>query len=136
VLWFYEDYFVRRANCLTKGEIYEAEGYLYQCRTADRNGRTVYELWLGIERPLGGLPSPGAKPMAARPGLACATTASPADCGSRSGGALVLHPRFGRVMVPAGCGGGSGFARHRRTPRTATKQALTLREDQRSRMAC
>jgi hypothetical protein len=53
VLWFYEDYYVRRANCLTQGEIFEAEGYLYQCRVADRNGRTVYELWLGIERPLG-----------------------------------------------------------------------------------
>lgn len=52
VQWFYEDYFIRRATCMTRGEIFEAEGYLYQCRVADRNGRTVYELWLGIERPL------------------------------------------------------------------------------------
>ncbi|SDD74613.1 hypothetical protein [Glycomyces harbinensis] len=49
VRWFYEAYYIVRTNCLTQGEIYEAEGYLYQCRTAERNNRTVYELWLGIE---------------------------------------------------------------------------------------
>ncbi|MCD0443903.1 hypothetical protein LO763_09730 [Glycomyces sp. A-F 0318] len=49
VHWFYEDFFVRRIDCLTKGEVYEDEGYLYQCRTAERNNRVVYELWLGIE---------------------------------------------------------------------------------------
>lgn len=46
--WFYETFFARRVTCLTKGEIYEDEGYLYQCRTAERNNRVVYELWLGI----------------------------------------------------------------------------------------
>jgi hypothetical protein len=61
VQWFYETYYIVRANCVTKGEIYEAEGYLYQCRRAERNNRTVYELWLGIERPLGALPGPSAK---------------------------------------------------------------------------
>ncbi|SDL18609.1 hypothetical protein SAMN05216298_2951 [Glycomyces sambucus] len=48
VQWFYESYFARRVTCVTKGEIYEDEGYLYQCRTAERNNRVVYELWLGI----------------------------------------------------------------------------------------
>lgn len=49
VQWFYETYRVRRIDCLTMGELYEDEGYLYQCRTAERNNRVVYELWLGIE---------------------------------------------------------------------------------------
>ncbi|MEU6249725.1 hypothetical protein [Glycomyces sp. NPDC047010] len=49
VQWFYESFFARRVTCVTKGEIYEDEGYLYQCRTAERNNRVVYELWLGIE---------------------------------------------------------------------------------------
>ena len=46
--WFFEDTFIRRADCVAQGEIYEDEGYIYQCRRENHDNRIVFELWLGI----------------------------------------------------------------------------------------
>jgi hypothetical protein len=49
VWWFYEASYILRADCVARGEVFEAEGYLYSCRREHHDNRIVFELWLGIE---------------------------------------------------------------------------------------